>query len=126
MTTYGFAEKTTAEKLSRFARTELQPPVGPVALVNAKGNGWILKTPAEGIEGRDDTGVPFSPPIPGKADCVNHIINGDGYLVPQLDDEGNDMTVEVHNIFLTAIAGDVFITAKNVGTFVIADAEDCG
>lgn len=78
----------------------------------------VLKTPAGGIPAR--SGIRC-----GKADCVPHYINADGDLVEMLDADENPYTVEVLNIFASAVSGDAFITAKQSTGRLIADAEDC-
>ena len=81
--------------------------------------GFIYKTPAEGIPGRveDD---------PGKADCVPHFINPvSGKLEEITRDDGTELTHEVFNIFAGDIGGDRYIFVDSHYTVLVATAEDC-
>lgn len=115
---YGFKDRTTAERLRNLAGVS-EPNSRPQGARVIKGQGWILKTPVGGILGRvgDTCGI---------AECTVYKINySSGNLQPR-QVGGVDSVQPVYNIFASDVAGDVFITAKEVDGKLVVDAEDCG
>jgi hypothetical protein len=81
--------------------------------------GFIYKTPQQGIPGRVQD-------EPGKADCVPHFINPvSGKLEEIKRDDGSELTHEVFNIFQGDIGGDRYIFVDSHYTVLVATAEDC-
>ena len=76
------------------------------------GGGIICMTPSGGIAARSGTTC-------GTATCNTYTISVSDVLT------ATGSTEEVNNIFSSAIAGSVYITAKNVAGDWVADAEDC-
>jgi len=126
---YSFAKRSHIEHLIRWIEstgvTHADRGRGPtgdsynVRPYELETQGFIYKTPAEGIPGRvqDD---------PGKADCVPHFINPvSGKLEEITKDDGTELTHEVFNIFAGAIGGDRYIFVDSHYTVLVATAEDC-
>jgi hypothetical protein len=97
--------------------------------------GWIFKTPTDGIPAIGTV----TPDEPGRADCTAYFINyideldaalqPTGVKLPRLEPlfatNGDSIILEILNIFSTDIAGDTFITVKEVFRRLVVDAEDC-
>jgi len=129
MAGYSFARRSHVvsliEMLENDAPEYVNRGYGSVSIPNAVPRpdlltqGFIYKTPAEGIPGRveDD---------PGKADCVPHFINPvSGKLEEIRRDDGTELTHEVFNIFAGDIGGDRYIFVDSHYTVLVATAEDC-
>lgn len=81
--------------------------------------GFLLRTPSGGIPARSGTTA-------GKANCTPYYINASTDTITELTDNSDAaQTFEVYNVFGTAVAGNVYITAKRVYGVLLVDAEDC-
>jgi len=106
--TYGFNKDDANALLESIGNGESTFPLG--------GGGQqqlsrIFQTPSGGIAARSGTTA-------GSASCTEYYVSGSTITAT-----GSSFTV--HNIFGTAIGGEVYITAKLIRGKWIADAEDC-
>ncbi len=115
---FTFREREVAVGLKRIYETEpwQTPKVGTI-VGDMLTYGYIFKTPVGGIPSRSGDQC-------GKANCTAYYIDQDGKLKTHTFNSQTQL-VEVLNPFSTAIAGDVYITAKNVFGQIVVDAEDC-
>lgn len=74
--------------------------------------GYLLKTKSSGVAARSGTTA--------GTDTAYMCYLGDDGTITETTDEA-----DVYNVFGTAIAGSVYITAKRVGNILVIDAEDC-
>jgi len=127
MAKYLFSKREDVEALLKLVDSEgpLRLPGSRIRRENVLTTGWIFFTPAGGIPAKSGARC-------GRADCVPFYLKGvkvddeiEVDLVELLDNDDQSITVEVVNIFSSPIAGNSFITAKEIYRRLVADAEDC-
>jgi len=78
----------------------------------------IFQAPSGGIPARSGTTC-------GTANCKPFIINDSGVLVELLSATNTSQSVPVYSIFSEAVAGNAYITVKDVFGMLAVDSEDC-
>lgn len=120
---YNFARRADIEATLEMIRAPRPTPSPPASATRVNGfasEGYILKTPAGGIDARSGDTV-------SSAQCEVYAIDNNSNLIPLPSVRtGETLKLEVFNVFSSAIGGDAYITAKLVFNRLVADAEDCG
>lgn len=118
MAGFAFKSRQDIEKVLKLIGKGGAVPRSGVVELGKFGTNMIFYTPAGGIAARSGATA-------GSAACTPYYVDASDTMTELTDIAGNSQTIDVKNIFSTAITGNAYITAKLVGNYWIADAEDC-
>ena len=120
MPNYAFTDQKIAERLRDMAG-EVQPsevPMqGPKMSRDIHGDAWIMKTDGSGVSARVSD-------VCGSGLAVPYYIADDGTLT-ELKANDTSITLTVWNVATGAVAANVYIQCKQVGSRLVVDWEGC-
>lgn len=117
MTRYVFKERRKIESVLQLIRQS--PPQNIAASSPPVADGFVFKTPQQGIPARNGANC-------GKAACTPYFIDDNGVLTELKGPQEQALTYDIYHIGSTPVSGDAYIQAKRCHGRLVADMEDCG
>jgi hypothetical protein len=113
--TWGFKERSTAEKLKALTGPEMAKNAKELEAISSRG--LALLTPPHGIPARVGRKC-------GKAICEVYYIDDDDELVP-FENQSGPVSTTIWNMATDKVEGDTFIQTKDILGKPVADWEPC-